>query len=85
VSAAEILEQIRNLNPADRRNLVGQVWSEFGDDLEGAGDDLTPAQIAELEERAERLRRHPERGIPWQTVRAELKDRLEKGRPCRGK
>jgi putative addiction module component (TIGR02574 family) len=82
VSAAEILEQIRKLNPDDRRELAEQVWSEFGDGLEEADKDLSPAQIAEFEKRAEGLRRHPDRGIPWEKVRAELNDRLEKGRPC---
>jgi putative addiction module component (TIGR02574 family) len=84
MSAAEILEQIRSLNPLERREVVEQVWCEFGDDLEYS-DDLTPARVAELESRAEQLRRHPERGIPLETVHKELKGRLEKGRACRAK
>ena len=44
------------------------------------GDELTPGQIAEFEERAERLRRHPEQGMTWERVRAELKKRSGKSR-----
>lgn len=43
-------------------------------------DELTPEQILKLEGRADRLRRHPENGIPWEQVRAELKNQLERRR-----
>jgi putative addiction module component (TIGR02574 family) len=68
MSATEILEQIRRLPENERREVTGQILEEFGD----FDDELTPEQIAELERRAAEARAHPERGIPWETLRAEL-------------
>jgi putative addiction module component (TIGR02574 family) len=73
MSAAEILEQIRRLPPAEQYEVAEKVRQEFGD----GDDELTAEQIAELERRAEEMRRHPERGIPWETVQAELHERLK--------
>jgi putative addiction module component (TIGR02574 family) len=68
MSATEILEQIRQLPEDERREVAGQILEEFGD----FDDELSPEQIEELERRAAEARAHPERGIPWETVRAEL-------------
>jgi len=68
MSATEILEQIRRLPEEERREVTGQILEEFGD----LDDGLSPEQIAELERRAAEARAHPERGIPWETLRAEL-------------
>jgi hypothetical protein len=65
MSAAEIVEQFRSLPLEEQREVFVQRRDEFE-------DELTPEQIAVLEERAERLRRNPERGIPWEQVRAEM-------------
>jgi putative addiction module component (TIGR02574 family) len=73
MSAAEILEQIRRLPPAEQYEVAEKVRQEFGD----GDDELTAEQIAELERRAEEMRQHPERGIPWETVQAELHERLK--------
>jgi len=73
MSKAEILEELRRMPELERRELMEVIDLEFGD----VRDDLTPEQIAELERRAEELRQHPERGIPWETVQAELNDRLK--------
>ena len=73
MSAIEILESIRRLPEAERRDLVERIEDEFA----VADDRLTPEQIAEFERRAEELRRNPERGIPWETVQAELPERLK--------
>jgi len=72
MSATEVLQQIRKLPIEERREVFERLRDEFD-------DELTPAQIAELERRGEQLRRNPESGIPWEKVRAELKDRI-KGR-----
>jgi putative addiction module component (TIGR02574 family) len=68
MSATEILEQIRRLPEKERREVTGQILEEFGE----SDDGLSAEQIAELERRAAEARAHPERGIPWETVRAEL-------------
>ena len=73
MSAADILDQIRKLPETERRELVKRIENEFAD----FGDELTPEQIAELERRAEEMRQHPERGVPWERVQAELRDRLK--------
>jgi putative addiction module component (TIGR02574 family) len=78
MSAAELLEQFRRLPIEEQLELVEQMNV-------GLEQELTPEQIAKLEARAERLRRHPEEGIPWETVRAKLESRLEKSRAFREK
>ena len=71
MSASEILEQIHRLPLAEQYEIAEKVREEYFD------DELTPEQNAELERRAEELRQHPERGIPWATVQAELHERLK--------
>ena len=71
MSASEILEQIHRLPLAEQYEIAEKVREEYFD------DELTPEQNAELERRAEELRQHPERGIPWETVQAELHERLK--------
>jgi len=73
MSRTEILEELRRMPEAERRELVESIELEFGD----TDDELTPDQIAELERRAAEARAHPERGIPWETVRAELFERYK--------
>ena len=73
MSKAEILEELRRMPEGERRELVETIELEFGD----FDDELTPEQIAELDRRAEELRKNPESGIPWKQVRAEAKQRLK--------
>jgi putative addiction module component (TIGR02574 family) len=73
MGVAEIIEEIRALPPEQQREVVERIEQEFTE----FNDELTPAQIAELERRAEEMRQHPERGIPWEQVKAELQDRLK--------
>jgi putative addiction module component (TIGR02574 family) len=72
MSRTEILEELRRMPEPERREFIETIDLEFGD----FNDDLTPEQKAELNRRAEELRQHPERGIPWETVQAELPERL---------
>jgi putative addiction module component (TIGR02574 family) len=73
MSAAQVLEQIDKLPFEEQR----EVFEQLRDKFDEFDDGLTPEQIAELERRAEELRQHPERGIPWETVQAELHERLK--------
>jgi len=77
MSAEEILEEFRRLPVEEQWELADRIANEFD-------DELTSEQLAVLEARAEKLRQHPDQGIPWKQVRAELKERLEKRRACRG-
>lgn len=72
MSAAEILEQIRRLPPAEQLEVVERIREEFGD----FEDELTPEQIAELDRRAEVALKHPGRGKPIEQVSAEIRQRF---------
>ena len=65
MSATQVLEQIEKLPFEEQREVFEQLRDKFD-------DELTPEQIAELERRAADARAHPERGIPWETLRAEM-------------
>ena len=80
MSATEILEELRRMPEAERRDLVETIETEFGD----FNDEPTPEQIAEFDRRGDELRRNPASGIPWEQVRAEMKERT-KARSCTGK
>ena len=65
MSATQVLEQIRKLPFEEQFEVFAQLRDDFD-------PELTPEQIAELECRAADARAHPERGIPWETLRAEM-------------
>lgn len=80
MSATKILEELRRMPEAERRELVETIDLEFGD----LDDEPTAEQIAEFDRRGDELRRNPASGIPWEQVRAEMKERI-KARSCTGK
>ena len=80
MSRTEILEELRRMPEAERRALVETIDLEFGN----LDDEPTPEQIAEFDRRGDELRRNPASGIPWEQVRAELKERI-KGGSCGAK
>ena len=65
MSATQVLEQIRKLSFEEQYEVFEQLRNDFD-------PELTPEQVAELERRAADARAHPERGIPWETLRAEM-------------
>lgn len=71
MSKAEILEELRRMPEAERRELVETIETEFGD----FDDALTPEQIAELDRRAQDALKHPGRGKPVDQVFAEIEER----------
>jgi putative addiction module component (TIGR02574 family) len=73
VSRTEILEQIRRLPDAEKRELVEQLWREFGTGEELTGD-LSPEQASELDRRLAEFEANPHGGIPW----SEVAERIEK-------
>jgi len=68
MSVTEVVEQFCKLPYAERHTAFEKIC-EFVDEID---DELTPEQIEELERRAADARAHPERGIPWETLRAEM-------------
>jgi hypothetical protein len=72
MSATEILEELRRMPKAERRELVETIELEFGDfDAE-----LTAEQVEELDHRAERALAHPERCRPLDDVVADIEKRF---------
>ena len=76
MSGTEVVEEFRRLPREEQRKVIEVLQGEFE-------EELSPEQVAEFERRAERLRRNPETGIPWEQVRAERKERLVATRPPR--
>ena len=72
MSRTEILDELRRMPEAERRELVETIELEFGD----FDDELTPEQIAELDRRAERALAHPERCRPLDDVVADVEKRF---------
>ena len=72
MSRTEILEELRRMPEAERRELVETIDLEFGD----FNGELTAEQIAELDRRAERALAHPERCRPLDEVVADIEKRF---------
>jgi putative addiction module component (TIGR02574 family) len=68
MSATEVVEQFRKL-PFEERHEAFEKIREVVDDVD---DELTPAQIAELDRRAEDALKNPGRGTPWEELRDEM-------------
>ena len=78
MSATEILQEFRRLSLEERCEVLQRIQEELA-------DELPPQLLAQIEERAEKLRQHPEIGITWEKVRGELKERLAQRRACPAK
>ena len=76
MSAAELIEKIRPMPAQEKRELVNQIWEEFGEELGWVDPDLTPEQAAELDRRAEDALKNPGRGTPIEEVSAEIRKRF---------
>jgi len=72
MSRTEILEELRRMPEAERRELVEIIDLEFGD----FEHELTEEEKTELDRRAEDALKHPGRGKPVEEVSAEIRKRL---------
>ena len=72
MSAIEILEELRRMPEAERRELFETIELEFGT----ADEELSLEQIAELDRRANDALAHPGRGTPIDEVSAEIRKRF---------
>jgi putative addiction module component (TIGR02574 family) len=69
MSANEVLEQFRALPPEEQRLVAEQILETYEQGFE------TPEMIAELERRAEEAHRNPDDSVPWEQIRAELREK----------
>jgi putative addiction module component (TIGR02574 family) len=65
---SDLRNQINNLSPAEKADLLDMVWES----LEADAALLTDAQKAELDHRIARHEQNPADVIPWQQVRVGL-------------
>ncbi|MFZ2965218.1 MAG: addiction module protein [Rhodoglobus sp.] len=67
-----LLTQARQLNSADRLELIGELWQSLNpDELP-----VTDAEQAMLDERLADMSTNPDSGRPWEEVEADLQRRL---------
>ncbi len=67
----------RHLSIDERLQLVEDIWDSIAEEANVRAEalPLSPAQIAELERRIADADAHPDDGISWEVVRAELLER----------
>lgn len=73
MSTAPRYPEFRQMSVDQRLKLVEDVWNSIVDDQEQLP--LTDQQKAELDRRIESLEAHPERVIPWEQVKRDLRKR----------
>ena len=67
----------RHLSIDERLQLVEDIWDSIAEESNVRADalPLSAAQVAELQRRIADADAHPDDGIPWEQVRAELMQR----------
>ena len=68
MSAAEILEQIEHLSPAERQVVVERVWEKYG----LAEDGLLPGEAELIASRLQDHRQNPDDVVSLDEVKAKL-------------
>jgi putative addiction module component (TIGR02574 family) len=67
-----LLAQAKQLDPADRLELISELWQSLNpDELP-----ITSSERSMLDERLVDLSANPDSGRPWEEVEADLKRRL---------
>ncbi len=64
-------DEIDRLSPEERLALIGELW----DSLDDSDVPLTPAQTAELERRLASFESERDKGVTWETLKTELRQR----------
>lgn len=67
-----LLTQAKQLDPADRLELIGELWQSLNSDELP----VTAAERTMLDERLADLSKNPDSGRPWKEVEADLQRRL---------
>jgi putative addiction module component (TIGR02574 family) len=68
-------EELSKLSVAERLELVQELWDSIADAFEREAFPLTEAQREEIERRIRELDEHPDRAIPWDQAREQLRAR----------
>jgi putative addiction module component (TIGR02574 family) len=64
-------DRVRQLTPEDRLELISELW----DSLDPDDIPVTRAEREMLDQRLDALRADPGAGRPWESVKADLRDR----------
>ncbi len=82
-AAEQLLEQVLQLDPADRTEMIDRLSDSLDPVAEDAAGEADPgyeeAWAAELRERAAEFERDPTVGVPWQEVIARLRGTAGRG------
>ena len=73
MSTGEIIEQLRAMPQAERRELVGEIWREFAD----SDYTLTAKQAAELDQRLADHKARPDDVVSWSAIKAATKTKYD--------
>ena len=71
----ELRKELSKLSVAERIELVQELWDGIAAECEREPFPLTEPQREELERRVRELDEHPERAIPWDEARENLRAR----------
>jgi putative addiction module component (TIGR02574 family) len=66
-----LLQEVKKLAPADRIRFAEEVWDSVAADAPSAAT-LSPAQLAELDRRLDRVERDGLKGTSWDELKREL-------------
>ena len=70
--SSDLREELFKLSPAERLELVEELWDSIAAERENEPFPLSDAQREELDRRIRELDEHPERARPWEEVRERL-------------
>jgi len=73
MTVSELMTAAKALNVDDRRRLLFELEDSLDEEAPPA---LSPEWMAEIHRRAAEMDAHPEIGIPWEQVRAELRAKI---------
>jgi putative addiction module component (TIGR02574 family) len=73
---SRIFQQTLELSDDERALLVTEIVATLPDPPDQADDDLSPAQLAEIQRRLDDLDRGVTKAIPWSEARLQIEARL---------
>jgi putative addiction module component (TIGR02574 family) len=71
-----IFDSARHLSTSDQLRLIGAIWAELPAETALPPSDAWSEEVAEIERRVRGIKDGSTQTIPWETVRAEMMERL---------